>query len=68
VNPGPRQGQKATAKGQDQVSAIYQGNRWWLCGSRWIGESGSGPTDTDCNNGVPAFSSTPTTFGMRGVR
>jgi hypothetical protein len=64
VNPGPRQGQKAVAKGQDQVSAIYQGNRWWLCGSRWIGESGSGPTDNDCNNG-PTLTGTDTTFGMR---
>jgi hypothetical protein len=64
VNPGPRQGQKATAKGQDQVSAIYQGNRWWLCGSRWIGESGSGPTDNDCN-GSPTATSTETTLGMR---
>ena len=64
INPGAYNGKKAVANGQDQVSAIYQGNRWWLCGSRWIGSSGSGPTDNDCNGG-PTLTGTPTTFGMR---
>jgi hypothetical protein len=45
-------GQTAISTGTDQVTAIYQGNRWWLCGSDWDSSSQVGPTDDDCDKGI----------------
>jgi len=45
-------GQTAISTGTDQVTAIYQGNRWYLCSSDWNGSGQSGPTDDDCDKGI----------------
>jgi hypothetical protein len=45
-------GQTAISTGSDQVGAVYQGNRWWLCSSDWTSSSQVGPGDTECENGV----------------
>jgi hypothetical protein len=43
-----RTGKKANTHGIDQVTAIYQGNRWWLCGSDYDLQEGDGPSDEEC--------------------
>jgi hypothetical protein len=58
-----RTGQKSNVSGKDQVSAIYQGNRWWLCTSYWLGSHADGPDDDTCRGKPGATSST--VMGMR---
>ncbi len=44
----PRIGKKANTYGTDQVTAIFQGNRWWLCGSDYDIQRADGASDEDC--------------------
>jgi hypothetical protein len=43
-----RTGQKANTTGTDQVTAIYENNRWKLCGSDFNEKTGDGPSDEQC--------------------